>query len=77
MDTHASASKKSIKFQGGLFRAAELERFRNETLRDEIVALKFWDDAATVPDIQQATPMAREYLSLVVEHLEKQDGVVV
>lgn len=54
-----------------------MERFRNDPLRDEMVALRLWDDAAKVPDIQQTTPRAREYLSLVVEHLEKQDGVVV
>jgi predicted HD phosphohydrolase len=47
-----------------------LERFRNDPLRDEMVALRLWDDAAKVPDIEAVTPRARGYLDLVVEHLE-------
>ncbi|OJJ05314.1 hypothetical protein ASPVEDRAFT_839351 [Aspergillus versicolor CBS 583.65] len=77
MDTLSSASKKSLQFQGGPFRGEELECFRNDPLRDEMVALRLWDDAAKVPHIEQTTPRAREYLSLVVEHLQKEEGVVV
>lgn len=77
MDTLSSASKKSLQFQGGPFRGEELECFRNDPLRDEMVALRLWDDAAKVPLIERTTPRAREYLSLVVEHLQKEEGVVV
>lgn len=77
MTTLSSASKKSLQFQGGPFRGEELERFRNDPLRDEMVALRLWDDAAKVPNIKETTPRAREYLSLVVEHLEKEEGVEV
>jgi predicted HD phosphohydrolase len=47
-----------------------LERFKNHPLRDEMVALRLWDDAAKIPNIETITPRAREYLDLVVEHLE-------
>jgi predicted HD phosphohydrolase len=47
-----------------------LERFKHDPLRDEMVALRLWDDAAKVPDIEAVTPRAREYLDLVVQHLE-------
>ncbi|KAL3443946.1 hypothetical protein BJX65DRAFT_320387 [Aspergillus insuetus] len=70
LDSLSSASKKSLEFQGGPFTGEELERFKNDLLRDEMVALRLWDDAAKVPDIEAVTPRAREYLDLVVQHLE-------
>ncbi|KAL3461238.1 hypothetical protein BJX64DRAFT_261532 [Aspergillus heterothallicus] len=72
LDTLSSASKKSLEFQGGPFKGEDLERFKNDPLRDEMVALRLWDDAAKVPDIETITPRAREYLDLVVDHLEGQ-----
>ncbi|KAL3495043.1 hypothetical protein BJX62DRAFT_233695 [Aspergillus germanicus] len=70
-----SASKKSLEFQGGPFKGENLLRFKNDPLRDEMVALRLWDDAAKVPDIEAVTPRAREYLDLVVQHLEGEVSV--
>ncbi|KAI9043731.1 HD domain-containing protein [Aspergillus affinis] len=72
---HASlsdASKKSLEFQGGPFTGAELAAFDQDPLRDEMVALRRWDDAAKVPGIEDSTPRAREYSLLIVAHLEEQ-----
>ncbi|KAL4935133.1 hypothetical protein BDV06DRAFT_234623 [Aspergillus oleicola] len=70
--TLSSASKKSLEFQGGPFQGGELENFRNDPLRDEMVMLRLWDDGAKIVGIESATPRAREYFGLVVEHLERQ-----
>jgi predicted HD phosphohydrolase len=75
-DTLSSASKKSLEFQGGPFSGEELERFRADLLRDDMVALRLWDDQAKVQGIEEVTPRAREYLDIVKGHLEEQEGVM-
>ncbi|PLB53161.1 hypothetical protein P170DRAFT_473037 [Aspergillus steynii IBT 23096] len=69
----SAASKKSLEFQGGPFTGGELAAFDQDPLRDEMVALRLWDDAAKVPGIEDSTPRAREYSMLIVEHLERQE----
>ncbi|KAA8646348.1 HD domain-containing protein [Aspergillus tanneri] len=71
-DSLSSASKKSLEFQGGPFTGPELAAFDQNPLRNEMVALRLWDDAAKVPGIEASTPRAREYLNLIVAHLEEQ-----
>ncbi|PYI10306.1 hypothetical protein BO78DRAFT_455209 [Aspergillus sclerotiicarbonarius CBS 121057] len=69
-ETLSSASKKSLEFQGGPFRGAELVAFERDPLRDEMVALRLWDDAAKVPEIEALTPRAGEYRDMIRVHLE-------
>ncbi|RAL01774.1 HD domain-containing protein [Aspergillus ibericus CBS 121593] len=69
-ETLSSASKKSLEFQGGPFRGAELAAFERDPLRDEMVALRLWDDAAKVPGIEAQTPRAGEYRDMIRVHLE-------
>lgn len=71
-DSLSSASKKSLEFQGGPFKGTALAAFEQDPLRDEMVALRLWDDAAKVPGIEDSTPRAREYLNLITAHLEEQ-----
>ncbi|KAK1142142.1 hypothetical protein N8T08_008068 [Aspergillus melleus] len=68
----SDASKKSLEFQGGPFTGPELAVFEQDPLRDEMVALRHWDDAAKVPGIEDSTPRAREYSTLIAAHLEEQ-----
>ncbi|GAQ36586.1 hypothetical protein ASPNIDRAFT_37155 [Aspergillus niger] len=69
-ETLSSASKKSLEFQGGPFKGAELEAFETDPLRDEMVKLRLWDDAAKVQGIEESTPRAGEYRDLIRAHLE-------
>lgn len=69
-ETLSSASKKSLEFQGGPFKGAELETFETDPLRDEMVKLRLWDDAAKVQGIEESTPRAGEYRDLIRVHLE-------
>ncbi|KAF7593611.1 hypothetical protein BBP40_011129 [Aspergillus hancockii] len=74
-DSLSSASKKSLEFQGGPFKGADLVAFEQDPLRDEMVALRRWDDAAKVPSIEDSTPRARAYMDLIAAHLEVQEVV--
>ncbi|KAL7653495.1 hypothetical protein ACMYSQ_008198 [Aspergillus niger] len=69
-ETLSSASKKSLEFQGGPFKGAELEAFETDPLRDEMVKLRLWDDAAKVQGIEESTPRAGEYRDMIRVHLE-------
>ncbi|KAL4897196.1 hypothetical protein BDV59DRAFT_86022 [Aspergillus ambiguus] len=73
-DSLSSASKKSLQFQGGPFKGDELAAFDQDPLRDEMVALRLWDDAAKVEGIADTTPRAREYLDMIVAHLQVQQS---
>ncbi|GKZ26148.1 hypothetical protein AbraIFM66951_009572 [Aspergillus brasiliensis] len=69
-ETLSSASKKSLEFQGGPFKGAELEKFETDPLCDEMVRLRLWDDAAKVQGIEESTPRAGEYRDMIRMHLE-------
>ncbi|RMJ28305.1 HD domain-containing protein [Aspergillus sp. HF37] len=71
-DDLSSASKKSLAFQGGPFQGEELEAFMRHPLRDQMVALRRWDDAAKIEGIRDKTPPAGSYRDLIVAHLERQ-----
>jgi phosphonate degradation associated HDIG domain protein len=47
-------SKRSLELQGGIFGAAEAERFIRQPYAAEAVSVRLWDDAAKVPGA--ATP---------------------
>ncbi|PYH83375.1 hypothetical protein BO82DRAFT_400764 [Aspergillus uvarum CBS 121591] len=64
----SSTSRLSLRFQGGPFRGEELAAFETHPLRDEMVALRLWDDAGKIPGIVDSTPRAGEYLAMIVEH---------
>ena len=68
-DSLSSASQKSLQFQGGPFQSAELEAFTKDPLRDQMVALRLWDDRAKVEGIEDATPRAMTYLDIMTSHL--------
>ena len=52
----------SLKVQGGLLSAAEIERFAKKTFFESAVALRRWDDAAKAPGAR--TPGLKSYQAL-------------
>jgi predicted HD phosphohydrolase len=68
-DSLSSASQKSLGFQGGPFRGADLKNFDEDPLRDDMVSLRLWDDAAKLEGIEAVTPRAGAYLDMIVTHL--------
>ncbi|KAL1850000.1 hypothetical protein Plec18170_007096 [Paecilomyces lecythidis] len=71
-DSLSSASQKSLQFQGGPFRGAELQAFMEDPLRDQMVALRLWDDRAKVEGIEDTTPRAMAYLDMMANHLSSE-----
>ncbi|KAJ5272330.1 hypothetical protein N7478_007455 [Penicillium angulare] len=67
----SSASQKSLAFQGGPFQGSELEKFEKDPLRDEMVALRLWDDGAKLVGVEDTTPRAGFYLNMIVNHLSQ------
>ncbi|KAJ5831709.1 hypothetical protein N7474_000020 [Penicillium riverlandense] len=70
-DSLSTASQKSLAFQGGPFQGDELCAFDRDPLRDEMVALRRWDDAAKLVGVEATTPRARSYLDTIVTHLSQ------
>ncbi|KAJ5192021.1 uncharacterized protein N7498_011006 [Penicillium cinerascens] len=68
----SSASQKSLAFQGGPFEGSELREFEQDPLRDEMVALRLWDDGAKLVGVESTTPRARSYLDMITAHLCQQ-----
>jgi Predicted HD phosphohydrolase len=71
-DSLSSASQKSLAFQGGPFEGSELQEFDSNPLRDEMVALRLWDDGAKLVGVESTTPRARSYLNMITAHLSQQ-----
>lgn len=71
-DSLSSASQKSLALQGGPFQGEELAKFEADPLKDEMVAMRLWDDAAKVVGVEASTPRASSYLDILVEHLAQQ-----
>lgn len=65
----SSASQKSLAFQGGPFRDADLKTFEEDPLRDGMVSLRLWDDAAKLEGVEAITPRAGVYLDMIIAHL--------
>ena len=53
-DRLSEDSKRSLELQGGIFSAAEAERFIGQAYAAEAVRVRFWDDAAKI--VGAATP---------------------
>ncbi|KAL2811869.1 hypothetical protein BJX63DRAFT_443851 [Aspergillus granulosus] len=68
-DSLSSASQKSLAFQGGPFQGADLEEFERDPLRDDMVALRLWDDGAKLVGVESTTPRAESYLDVITAHL--------
>jgi Predicted HD phosphohydrolase len=68
-DSLSSASQKSLAFHGDPFHGAELEAFRGHPLRDQMVALRLWDDRAKVVGVESITPRAKTHLDVIERHL--------
>lgn len=68
-DSLSAASQKSLAFQGGPFQNEELKNFENDPLRDQMVSLRLWDDAAKIEGIKDVTPPASSYRDIVAKHL--------
>jgi predicted HD phosphohydrolase len=71
-DSLSEASKQSLRFQGGPFVGEELEEFKRDPLKDEIVKLRKWDDQAKIVGIEKVTPRADAYRLMIQRHLEAQ-----
>ncbi|KAJ6163683.1 hypothetical protein N7497_003662 [Penicillium chrysogenum] len=56
-------------FKGGPFRDADLRNFEEDPLRDEMVSLRLWDDAAKLEGVEATTPRAGVYLDMIIAHL--------
>ncbi|KAJ5382052.1 uncharacterized protein N7496_004480 [Penicillium cataractarum] len=72
-DSLSSASQRSLGFQGGPFQGEELEKFNHDPLRDEMVSLRLWDDAAKLEGVESITPRAGAYLDIITAHLSRTD----
>lgn len=64
-DRLSEDSKRSLKLQGGVFAAAEAERFIRQPHAAEAVQVRLWDDAAKVrgaatPGLEHYEPLLRE-----------------
>ncbi|EED19019.1 conserved hypothetical protein [Talaromyces stipitatus ATCC 10500] len=70
----SSASQRSLAFQGGPFLGNELEAFEGDPLRDEMVSLRLWDDAAKVVGVEKSIPRAQDYLEMMVSHLTREES---
>lgn len=71
-DSLSTASQKSLAFQGGPFEGSDLREFDQDPLRDEMVALRLWDDGAKLVGVESTTPRARSYLDMITAHLCQQ-----
>ncbi|KAJ5318191.1 hypothetical protein PENANT_c052G03598 [Penicillium antarcticum] len=71
-DSLSSASQRSLAFQGGPFEGDDMRAFEKDPLRDEMVFLRLWDDAAKLEGVEATTPRASAYLGMIIAHLEKQ-----
>jgi len=56
-------SKRSLALQGGVFSAAQAERFMRQPYAEDAVRVRLWDDAAKVP--HAATPWLAHYEPLL------------
>lgn len=65
----SSASQKSLAFQGGPFRDADIKNFKEDPLRDDMVSLRLWDDVAKLEGVEAITPCAGVYLDMIIAHL--------
>jgi predicted HD phosphohydrolase len=70
-DSLSSASQKSLGFQGGPFQGDELRAFEQDPLRDEMVSLRLWDDAAKLEGVETTTPRAGTYVDIITAHLSR------
>ncbi|KAL8292174.1 hypothetical protein RQP46_001640 [Phenoliferia psychrophenolica] len=69
LDGLSDASKASLVLQGGPFSATERAKFEEDPLFKEKVALRRWDDAAKVVDLD--VPGLRAYRDVAVEILTR------
>ncbi|KAI8322324.1 hypothetical protein GQ54DRAFT_260169 [Martensiomyces pterosporus] len=64
----SSASKLSLKFQGGPFSLDDARRFEKDPLFEQKVQLRKWDDASKIVDFK--TPDLQSYKPMAIRHLE-------
>ena len=65
----SAASKKTMKFQGGVMTADEAQEFENQTYFEESLKLREWDDKAKVTNIE--LPTLEDCLEIVTKYLER------
>ncbi|KAF9311843.1 hypothetical protein BG003_006908 [Podila horticola] len=66
-DGLSSASKASLKYQGGPFSEDQVKEFEQDPLFREKVQLRLWDDKAKVPGLD--LPGLESYKDIVIRHL--------
>eukprot|EP01133_Synstelium_polycarpum_P011577 gene11577-13510_t len=67
LDTLSSASKMSLKFQGGPFTAQQVADFEASDYFETKVQLRKWDDAAKV--VGMVTPGIEAYREMAIKHI--------
>ena len=65
----SAASKKTMKFQGGVMTEEEAQEFENQTYFEESLKLREWDDKAKVTNIE--LPTLEDCLEIVTKYLER------
>jgi 2-amino-1-hydroxyethylphosphonate dioxygenase (glycine-forming) len=65
----SAASKKTMKFQGGVMTADEAQEYENQTYFEESLKLREWDDKAKVTNIE--LPSLEDCLEIVTKYLER------
>ena len=70
-DTLSFASKRSLELQGGVYNAAEAERFIAQAQAPAAVSLRRWDDLAKVPHL--ATPDLAHF-TVILERCRRTAG---
>ncbi len=65
----STASKKTMKFQGGVMTTDEAQAFENQTYFEESLKLREWDDKAKITNIE--LPTLEDCLEIVSKYLER------
>lgn len=65
----SEASKKTMKFQGGMMSEEEAKEFENQSYFEESLKLREWDDKAKISNIE--LPSLEDCLEIITKYLEK------
>jgi phosphonate degradation associated HDIG domain protein len=69
-DQTSEASRRTLEFQGGPMRAAEIERFEQDPLMKDKLRLRQWDELAKESGLR--VPGLEAYREILLNHLQEQ-----